>query len=100
MGEVGIHFADIFIALVQRPLESCYVCCAEAEFAFAAEQVKASFVVGLQRLDYIGGAVGRIVVYDEDVKPPGQLEDCLDDGLDVVLFIIGGDNYKALSVFC
>ena len=61
--EVGVHFKNIIIVVLKRPLEPCYISCAQPELASSLNNKKAvgKLVVNKAVYDFLC-AVGRTVV--------------------------------------
>ena len=95
--EIGVHLADIFISVGDGPFEALDICRAEPQLAAAAYQLDTPGVVGHEAADNPGGAVGRIVVDDEYVKPLLEAKHGLDYRLDILLLVIGRDDDQAVG---
>ena len=54
-------------------------------------------VLCLLGFDGCGGAVGGPVVYNEDVKDGGQIENGIEHSIDVFDLIVSGDDNNAFS---
>ena len=83
--------------MFQRPFKSGDVGGTQPQFARAFEQVNAVRVLCLPGFDGCSGAVGRSVVYNEDVKGGGQTENRIEHALDVFDFVVRRDDDNAFS---
>ena len=83
--------------MFQRPLKSGDVGGTQPQFARAFEQVNAVRVLRLLGFDGCGGAVGRPVVYNEDVKEGVKIENRIEHALDVFDLVVGRYDDNAFS---
>ena len=99
MTEVGIHFEDVVVAMLERPLEPCDIGCAEAQFAatFQDMQTTGKFA-SHQILDYRSRTIGRTVVDYQNVETMFKVHHGADDVFDVLALVVGGDNYDAIRM--
>ena len=91
MGEIRIHFKDVVITVFQSPFESGDVSRSQTEFAFAFQHVQAGKFF-LERFHNIGGSIGRIVFYDQNVEFWVEREDTTNDVLYIFFFVVGRNN--------
>ena len=90
--EVGIHFEDILIVAFQGPLEARDVGCAQSQFSSPLNHEKTVSELIHQRLHDVSGAVRAIIVYNQDIKSHRQVEHVANDFLNVLLFLVGGND--------
>jgi hypothetical protein len=91
VGAVGIHFDEYFVAFGEAPVESCEVCAAEAVFDGAVQYVDLG-VFGCHVVGDLSGAVGTVVVDNEDIDFGGCLAQALHYDRKVFFFIVCGNN--------
>ena len=92
VGEVSIHLENILVVAFQRPLETCDIGRAQSQFSGTFQDEEPVGELSHHAFHDIGGAIGTVVVDDEDIEGHRQVEDITDDLLDVFLFLIGWYN--------
>lgn len=105
--EVGVHLEYIVISVLQGPFKARYVCRAQAQLAAALNDKQTVGKLALhQSVNYSRGAVGRAVVYHENIKTFFKREHRPYNLLDVLFLVIRRYNDYAvafvhvLNVFC
>jgi len=88
VGEVGVHFKNKLIGLLECPLEACDVGTPEALFSAAVKDVYAG-VFGGYGIGQLSGSVRGIVIHKKDVERFVFPEDSPRDVLDGFTFVIG-----------
>src|SRR5699024_9873806 len=83
VGAVGVHLAEDSVVTLEAPLEAGDVRAAQATLALAVEDVDVG-VGGGQLIRLLTGAVGAVVVDDEDVDLRGGGADSADDQREVL----------------
>ena len=81
----------------EAPAEAAEVGGAQSLLAAALDHEEAVGELLLQTAHDVGGAVGRAILDDKDVEHLFQREDGTDDILDVLLFVICGDDDDAVG---
>ena len=94
--KVRVHLKNILVVLLEGPLEAVDVGGTQAQLALALVEVYASRMLSLHLAHQVGRAVGRIVVDDEQVEGFRQCNHSLDDGLDVLAFLVGGYDDQSM----
>ena len=99
MAEVGIHFEDVAIVMLQRPLETCDIGRSKAQFttAFQYEETIGKLLLCHHTLHDGCGTVRRPVIDDQDMKTLLQAEHGTDNFLDILLFVIRRNNYNTVT---
>ena len=102
VGEIGVHFTNIVVAVFERPLESGQVGGSQAQFPAALQQEQPVREFLLQAFHRIGGPVRGPVVDDQDVVIPVQGEYGARDLLDVLDFVVGrnDDQFFHITSLC
>jgi len=95
MRKIGINFKNEIISFCQRPFKTMNVCGAQAKLAGSAQQLY-SRGLGGDCGDQVAGAVGRVVVDDEDgVLEPRALQlrqHSANERLDVLGLVVGRED--------
>src|SRR5262245_20121012 len=95
VGEVGVHLEDVLGPLIERVAEAVAVGRTQPQLARSLEQMDARRG-GHPLLHDRGGAVGRVVVDDEDVQVEGQRHQSVEQRRNVLAFVVGGDDDELL----
>ena len=86
--EVGIHFEDVVVLMLNSPFESAYICSAETLFAGTLYEEEFVFELFLlQTLNYVSCAVRRAVVDDEHVELNRQFLYGANNRFDILLLV-------------
>ncbi len=93
MGEVAVHLDDEVGAVRQRPAKSIDVGPSQATRPRAMEHVQPTRPLGGQLVGDATGAVGRLVIHDQDVQArKAQIEQGLRHGHHVLGLVVGGQD--------
>lgn len=92
MGEVSVHRHDQIAVAGDGLVESGDVGGTQSQLAGAMDDVDAPGVLVGQPVGDDAGAVGRVVVHDDDLAGKGQGEQLRDEPLEIFFFVIGGDD--------
>ncbi len=98
VGEIRIHLEDVIVSLFQTPFESRDICCPQTGFAFTFYKEKPVGEFRLQVFHSPGSAVGRTIVYYEDIESALQREHCAYDFFGVFYFIVCRYDYQISHV--
>ncbi|GAA3073713.1 hypothetical protein GCM10020000_68290 [Streptomyces olivoverticillatus] len=93
MGAVGVHFHQDAVAVVQAPAEARQIGGPQPLLALPVQHLDV-VVVGGQLVGELAGAVGTVVVGDEDVRLRYGLPYPGDDGLDVLRLVVGRNDHQ------
>ena len=98
MTEVGVHLEDVLVVALQRPFETGDVGGAQSELPLSLMDEQSVAELCCHEPLHDGcGAVGRPVVNDQYMETFLQPEDGPDDFLDVLLLVVGGYDYDAVT---
>ena len=88
MREVAIHFENEFVIALESPFEAGAVGASEAVFFGAVEDVDRG-IFGGEFIGELAGAVGGIVIDDENIDGDGNLHDASDDVREILPLVVG-----------
>ena len=96
VGEVGIHLEDILIVALQGPLEAGDVSRAKTQLACPLYHEQAVTKLRHERFHDVGGAVGAVVVDNQNIERHRQVKDIADNLLDVLFLLVSRDDDQIL----
>ncbi len=96
MGAVGVHLDDHPVAGLQGPDEARQVGGAEPLLALAVQDVHV-VVAGREFVGELAGAVGAVVVRDQDVGLGHRRADPADDQPDVLRLVVGRNDHQGCT---
>ena len=96
MREVGVHREKKAVAAREAGAKALDVRASDPHAARAAEDADAAQPCA-ELVDAICGAVGRIVVDDEDVGEGRVRPDALEELVDVLALVVGGDDVQCVA---
>ena len=96
VAEVGVHGADVLVAVLQSELEAGLVGSAQPQLARAMEDMDA-FIAGGDGVGDVAGAVGRVVVDNRHVHIAGQRAQLPDETGQIFTFVVGRHDHQRRS---
>ena len=95
--EIGVHFAQVAVALAQAFAETGDIGGAQAQLAAAAHELHTRGVRS-QRRHHVAGAVGRTVVHHQHIELRALLKHGGDQARDVLGLVVGWHHHQAVAL--
>src|SRR6056297_1595976 len=92
--EISIHFKDVIIIMLDGPLKTGNVSCAQTQLPLSFKDVQPLRIIPLFVLDNISGAIRGIVIDNKYMKYNAEREYLIYNAVNVALFIISGYDHQ------